>query len=412
MAHRRAFAAASLTALVAAGVVAATAAAPAGAQAAVPYRALADGTALELSLFGQGLTIGLSEAAVDGTPVATSHAAGALLPGVAFGEETADLGNPGDGQPTCSELVLPSDVPVLDLAVACGNATTTAAPGAASSAGVASLAISGTELLNDTPLSAIPVQATIDQLLGALAPVFDGVAELGLDAESLVSELLAGITQGGNVVTVELGPSGATAGATDASTTAAGTANGAVIRVIDRSLLSLPPVLTIEVGAAAASATAERATGVASAEIDPALVRVTVAPDIAAASSLPAGPIEVAPGQDLCLPLPDPLASCITAAGGRVVDIEGGGKRAESEGVSLRLLTGLPEGGIVLNLAAAAAEAAAVAPAAPVAPPVEAPRAAPLARTGADVPMTLAVGLAVLGVAGLGTVGAARRRAL
>lgn len=376
----------------------------------MPYRAAATGTALQLSLFGQGVTIGLSEAGVDGAPTATSHAAGALLPGVAFGEETADAANPGDGQPTCSDLTLPPDVPVVDLAVACGNATTAAGPAAASSAGVTSLAVSGTELLNDTPLAEVPVQGTVDQLLAGLAPVFDGLEQLGLDAGSLVSELVNGITQGGNLVAVDLGPSGATASATDAATTSAGTAQGAVIRVIDRSLVSLPPVLTIEVGAAAASASADRATGAATAVIEPALVRVTVAPDIAAALGLPADPIAVAPGQDLCLPLPDPLASCITVAGGRTLDLEGGGKRAESEGVSLRLVTGL-EGGIVLNLAATAAEAAA---AAPVVAPVETPRQAPeaLPRTGVELPLPLAAALGAVGISGLALVGASRRRTL
>ena len=406
MGHRRSFVAASLIALLAAAV----ASPPAGAQQPPPYRSLAEGTALELSLLGQGLTIGLSQAGVDGTPAATAYAAGALLPGVAFGEESADIANPGDGQATCSELTLPPDVAVLDLAVACGNATAAAAPTATSSAGVASIAVSATELLNDTPLSAIPVQSTIDQVLTGLAPVFDGVSELGLDAGSLVSELLAGITQGGDVVAVDLGPSGATAGATDPSATASATAQGAVIRVIDRALLQLPPVLTVEVGAAAATATVDRATGVATTEIDPALVRITVAPDIATILGLTQNVIDVAPDQDICIPLPEPLQSCITAAGGRTIDTEDGGKRAESEGVSLRLLTGLPEGGIVLNLAATAAEAAA---AAPVAPPAETPRQAPaLARTGAEVPMPVAVALGALGIAGLGLAGASRRRAV
>ena len=405
MALRRTFVAASLTALAAA--VAALPSPPAGAQEPVPYRSLADGTALELSLFGQGLTIGLSQAAVDGAPTGTSHAAGALLPGVAFGEEQADLANPGDGQPTCSDVTLPAEVPVLDLSVACGNATAAEGPTSTSSAGVATISVSATELLNDTPLSAIPVQGTVDQLLEGLAPVFDGVSQLGLDAGSLVSQLLNGITQGGDVVVVELGPSNATAGATDPSTTASADARGAVIRVIDRTLLQLPPVLTIEVGVAAATATADRATGTATAEITPALVRVTVAPDIATVLGLPQNVIEVAPGVDQCIPLPAPLESCITAAGGRVVDTEDGGKRAESEGVSLRLLTGL-EGGITLNLAATSAEAAAAAPA-----PVETAREAPaLARTGTSVPMSMAAALVVAGVTGLALVGASRRRTL
>jgi hypothetical protein len=393
--------------------------AEAEAAAVVPYRAAAEATALELSLFGQGLTVGLSQTAVDGVPSATSYAVGALLPGLPAGEERADLANLGDGQPTCSELTLPPEIQVVDLAVACGNATAAAGedgPGSTSSAGVATISVSATELLTETPLADVaaqlPVQETVDQLLGGLAPVFEVVSQLGLDAQSLVPELLGGITQGGELVRIELGPSTATSGASGTSTTASAGAQGAVIHVVDRALLSLPPVLTIEVGASAARVVAERETGTATPEIDPALVRVTVAEDIANLIGLPAEArsVEVALDQDLCIPLPEPLQSCITVAGGRVVDAEDGGKRAESEGVSLRLLTGLPGGGIVLNLAASAAEAAAAVPETPRQAPE--PPAEALARTGIEDNLPLAAALVLFGAAGLALVAASSRRRL
>jgi hypothetical protein len=405
MGLRRTFAAASLTSLVAAGAVIT---APAGAQTPVPYRASAGGTALELSLFGQGLTIGRSEAAADGTPAQTAHAAGALLPGLAFGEETADAANGGDDQPTCSPLTLPAEVPVLDLAVACGTAAVANGTSAAN-AGVAEITVSATELLQDTPLSQLPIQGTVDQLLGGLAPIFDVVDQLGLDAESAVRDLLAGITDGGDLLSIQLGPSSATTTVQDGAVTASSAAQGAVIQVVDRSLLNLPPVLTIEVGASGASVTADRTTGTATPEIDPALVRVTVAADIATLLGLPTAPIEVALGQDLCLPLPPPLESCITAAGGSTADTDDGGKRATSAAVGLRLLTGLPGGGIVLTLAGSTAEAAAAAPQAPA--PQETPRQeGALPRTGVEDNLPLALALAVLGVAGLSAVAATRRR--
>jgi len=406
MGNHRALAAASLTALAAAGVVITT---PASAETTVPYRSAAESTALELSLLGQSISIGISEASVDGTPVAASHAVGALLPVLGLqGEETADLANPGDGLPTCSPLTLPAELAMVSLAVACGNAATADGPSATTSAGVASLSVSATSLLNDTPLSQVPVEQTLDQLLGGLTPVFEVLSGLGLDAESLVSELLAGITQGGDLIAVDLGPSTATAGAADASTLASSLAQGAVIRVIDRALLGLPPVLTIEVGASGASVEAPRSGAQAVPIVDPSLVRITVAPDIATILGLPTAPIEVAPGQEICLPLPAPLESCITVAAGRTLDTADGGKRAESEGVGLRLLTGLPGGGIVLKLAAASAEAAAVAP--EVAREQTAPAAPSLPRTGGSASLPLALGLAAAGIAGLATVGASRRR--
>lgn len=404
---RRVIAAASLTALAAAGAVST---APAGAQtpATVPYRSSATSTALELHLLGQSLTVGLNEVAVDGTPIASAHAVGALLPGLGLvGEERADASNPGDGQPTCSPLTLPAELAVLQLSVACGNAAAGADPRASTSAGVASLSVSATSLLNDTPLSQIPVQETVDQLLGGLAPVFEVVEQLGLDAESLVSELLTGITQGGEVLAIDLGPGTTSASGGATNTLAEGLAQGAVIRVIDRALLGLPPVLTIEVVASGTRVEADRTSGQAVPIVDPALVRVTVAPDIAALLGIP-GQLEVAPGQEVCLPLPSPLESCITVAGGRVLDTADGGKRAESEGVGLRLLTGLPDGGIVLNLAASSAEAAAVVPELPRQEPATATPT--LARTGIEDATPVALGLAAAGLTGLAVLGATRRR--
>jgi hypothetical protein len=411
---RRTLVAASLLSLVAAGAVGS-----AGAQEPAPltHRSAANATALELSLLGENVTVGLTDTQSDSSVRALAHAVGALVPGLGLvGEETAEANadgqTDGDDQPTCGPLDLP-EIPGLHLSVACGTslaAITGGNPSTVTSASVATISVSATELLTDTPLAQLPVQETIDQVIGGLAPVFAVVDELGLDAESLVSELLAGITQGGNLVTISLGPS-ASSTLTDSTLAAGGArAQGAVIEVIDRSLLGLPPVLTIEVGASGARVQADRATGVATPIVDPALVRVTVAPDIATLLGLPTNVIEVAPDTDLCLPLPAPLESCVTVAGGRTLDTADGGKRAESEGVGLRLLTGLPEGGIVLNLAASAAEAAAVAPVA-VVPAAPAPAPPALARTGGETSLPLALGLAAAGIAGLALVGASRRRA-
>lgn len=420
MAIRRTIAAASLGSLVAAFAVAT---APAQAEEPVTlsaggYRAAASATALELNLLGENLTIGLTDTSADSSVRAVAHAVGALVPALGLvGEEnseaTADGQSVGDDQPTCSALTLP-EMPVLDLSIACGLSAVSINEGNAvtrGTAGVASVAVSATSLLNDTPLAELPIQETIDQVLGGLAPVFEVVNELGLDAESLVSELLAGITQGGDLVRVTLGPSEAGTSTDSVLALGSAAAQGAVIEVIDRGLLGLPPVLTIEVGASGASVEADRLTGAATPVVDPSLVRATIAPDIAAILGIENNVIDVAPNTDLCIPLPAPLESCITVAGGRTVDTPDGGKRAESEGVGLRLLTGLPGGGVELNLAKSAAEAVAVAPA-PVLPAAPEAPTPVLARTGGSAPMALALGLGVAGTAGLALLGATRRRGL
>lgn len=418
---RRLAAATSLAALVGAAAVATAPASSASEDVLEPgqHRLAASAQALEVNLFGQGLTIGLAEVDAISVPRAAAHAIGAAVPGLGiFGEERAAVSgadqSDGDDQPTCSPIVLPPEVPVVDLAVACGTAAASSAaadPLTTTSAGVAHLAVSATELLNDTPLAQLPVQETVDQILGGLAPVFEVVEQLGLDAQSLVSELLSGITQGGEVLAVDLGPGTAGTTSTDSRGTATANAQGAVVTVIDRALLGLPPVLTIEVSAAAAEAVSDATTGAAEGTVTPALVKVTVAQDVATLLGLPTNVIEVAPGQSQCIPLPAPLESCITVAGGRVVDTADGGKRAETQGVGLQLLTGLPDGGIVLNLAATSAEAAALAPelARQDGP---APQQPALARTGFDSSLPLALGLGAAGAAGLALVATTRRRPL
>jgi hypothetical protein len=212
-------------------------------------------------------------------------------------------------------------------------------------------------------------------------------------------------------VKISLGPSSTDTTATDATETATAAAQGAVIKVLPRDSLGLDPVVTINVGAATNTLTIDRHAGTAAVHYDPAIVRVTLAPDIAATlpNSVP-NPIEVVPGQSMCLGLPAPLDSCITVAGG-TSGAENGVTHAEATAVSLHLLTGVQDG-IRLDLAKTSVQGVGVLdvardapPAAPA--PVDSP---PLARTGGSVPLGLGAGLMVLGVVGVMVSRPARRR--
>jgi hypothetical protein len=375
-----------------------------------------------MSVFGQGLSVGLTDVTAVATPLARAHAIGALVPQIGSQtEQTAETSTDGEtvtGAETCGPITLPADIPVIDLASACSAVEASiggAGPAGSATGRVDHLAVSATDLLGTLGDLGLPVETTVDdavaQLLAGLAPLFDTLDDAGLDAESLVQSLLDAISDGGDLVSIDLGPA-SSATTTDAgSVLANGLAQGAVVRVLDRALLQLPPVLTIEVGAAGSHASADRASGAAVASVDPSLVRITVAEDIATLLGLPENVIEVAPGQEVCLPLPDPLGSCVSVASGRILATPDGGQRAESEGVSLRLLTGLPEGGVVLGLAATSAEAVAVPVQAPLTPAVEVPESPALPRTGGDAgPLPLAAAVAAL-AAGLAARGARRARA-
>jgi len=410
--------AAVVATLAAAVLVAAPLTARADTTSAGAYTAKADATALDLTVFGQGLTLGLTHAENTSDPRAAATGIGALVPGI--GNQTEQKVEATPQQPldqlteSCGPVTLPPDFPVVDLSTACADATAAVngvLPSSNANASVASIDINGNQVLGPAGSA---VNQPIGDLVNGLKPVFQAVDQAGIDANSLLDQVVQAITQDGNIVRISLGPSHTNSNATDALDTAAATAQGATIQLLPRDALGLAPVATIDVGASGNTINIDRAAGKATVDFDPALVRVTLAPDIAAA--LPSGlpnPIEVAPGQDFCLGLPAPLDSCITVAGGSTFTDANGVTHGDASAVSLHLLTGVQDG-IRLDLAKTsvegvgaldAARAEVATPAAPA--PVEGP---PLARTGGTAQLPLVAVLFGVGMAGVTLSRAAKRR--
>jgi hypothetical protein len=408
--------AAIVATVLAAVLLAAPLTARADTTAAGAYNAKADATALDLIVFGQGLTLGLTHAENASDPRAAASGIGALVPGI--GNQTEQKVEATTKQPldqatqACGPVTLPPDFPVVDLATACSDATAAVngiLPSSNANASVANIDINGNQVLGPV---ASQVNQPIGDLLNGLQPVFQAVNQTGIDANSLLNQVVQAITQDGNLVRISLGPSHTDSNGTDALDTAAATAQGATIQVLPRDALGLEPVATIDVGASGNTINVDRAAGTASVAFDPALVRVTLAPDIAAAlpSSLP-NPIQVAPGQDFCLGLPAPLDSCITVAGGRSWTDENNVTHGEASAVSLHLLTGVQDG-IRLDLAKTSVEGVGALDtsraigevAAPA--PVEGP---PLARTGGTNQLPLVAVLVGAGMVGVTLSRTARR---
>jgi hypothetical protein len=303
---------------------------------------------------------------------------------------------------------LPADFPVVDLATACSAASALVADGFPTSVGDASVAkidVNANAVLGQVTG---PLNQPIGDLLNGLVPVFDAVKQgTGVDAQSLLNEIIAAITQNGDLVRITLGPSKSTSGADALTETAAASAQGAVVKVLPRDLLGLAPVLTIEVGASSNTITVDRNTRKATVDFLPSLVRLTIANDIATSLGLADGanvidvPVSLVP---TCF-LPAPLESCITVASGTTSTDDQGITHAEASGVSLHLLSGVQDG-IRLDLAktnVAGVGALEVARQAPI--PDEA-----LARTGGKVDTVLAGGLFAVAVGGMMLVRSTRRR--
>jgi hypothetical protein len=415
MNRTRARSAAVFATLIAA-VLLASPAAKADTTSAGAYSAKADATALDLTVFGQGVSFGITHAENASDPRAAASGIGALVPGL--GNQTEQRVEATVGQPldqatqACGPVTLPADFPVVDLSTACSDATaavTNLLPTSAANASVASIDVNGNEVLGQ---ATTPVNQPIGDLLTGLQPVFDAVNQAGIDGNALLNQVIQAITQDGNLVRISLGASHTESSADQALESATASAQGATIEVLPRDVLGLAPVVTIDVGASGNTINIDRATAKATVSYDPALVRVTLAPDVAAAlpDALP-NPIEVAPGQSFCLGLPAPLDSCITVAGGTSGTDENGVTHAEASAVSLHLLTGVQDG-IRLDLAktsvqgVGALETARVAEAA--APPTV--TGAPLARTGGTEQLALVAALLCAASFGLSLSRSARRR--
>jgi len=402
-------------------LAAAAMAMPAGAQttgAPGDFRGSADASALDIQVLGNGLTLGKSHADIASGPKANASGIALLLPGAGNqGETDATAANEGETNGnlppgTCQALVPPS-VPVVSLDTGCSSASASVHggdPAALSSASVASLDVNAADVLAQLPLSQITDQ--VDQLLAQLKDVFTNLDTSGIKADSLISKLIDALNQSGDLVRVTLGP---TTASTQASTgnpnvvNATASAQGAVIEVLPRDLLQLKPVIKIEIGASSNSVTVDRTTGEATVAFEPSLVKVTLADDIAAV--LPPGvpnPLTVTPGQTVCLPLPDPLQSCITVGNGSQSKLADGTTHAEAAAVSLQLLTGLPGGGVQASLARTVVEGLVVAQEGTRAETATPDKVA--ANTGGTTNAALLGGLLAAAVVGYCLVRPARRR--
>lgn len=392
-------------------------AAPAGDQ----FEAQSVSSALRISLFGQSLTVGSASSDISSDGTAHAKGEGATVVTQGFGGSEATVTAPGtDGStvPVCGPLVLPEAVPALDLSTACSSAIASSDDGGlrADAEGKAlELTLAGTP-----ELAALPITDLSEALLGGLAPLFGFFPVPGdVVVDQLNTLLEQAITGDGvKVLTVEGGESEARSASTAESVTSTSKANGATIKVIDRSLLGLQPILTIEIGESTTEVVRNRATGETTAAQTAVPVRLTVAPDVAFLLGLPESTFEVPSGQQVDLPLPAPLTSSIKVSGGSTSEIENGMK-AESATIELDLLSGI-NGGIQLGVSAgSSAVAGTVAPApAPTtvpttvqerqvdnAPPARTPARTTLPRTGAeqsDLNRTaLLLALAATGVGGL-----------
>lgn len=367
----------------------------AGAQETGPdYGGSSSGEALNLSVFGQGLTVGSTLAELT-AGTGTAQGSGLATPVFEAGATSASASDPGSAEETCEGPL--NDIPGVGIALACSSSQVTMGETstAAATGRVGTITLDPVAPILDTPLSEVvaPVEDGVGQLLGALEPVLgpiDDATDLGL--QDTLGELFDRLFAGADLVTVTLGDTAATTTADASSVSTSCVAEGARIDVL--SLLDGPPLISVVVGQAGSAVEVDRATGTGTPTVTPALVTVE-------SPTLGVTPITVPVGQTVEVPLPEPLGtSFIRVADGTTGTNEDGSTFATANAVSIDLLNGEAlMGGIELELAGCASVAGAQVelPAEPETPPVR----AQLPSTGSDDTSTLAIA-GLIGLAGLG----------
>lgn len=366
----------------------------AGAQTEAPAAAgSSSGEALNLSAFGQGLTLGstLAELA-PGT--GTAQGSGLATPAFEAGATSASETEPGSPDETCEGPI--NEIPGLSINLACsssqvaiGETSTAAATGR-----VGTIVLNPVAPILETPLSEVvaPVADGVDQLLTGLEPVLGPISEgTGLGVEDTLGDLFDRLFDGADLATVTLGDTASTTTTDAATVTTSCVSKGARVDVL--SILDAPPLISVIVGPAGSEVVVDRATGAGTPTVNPALVTVE-------APTLLAEPVTVPVGQTVEVPLPEPFGSSfIRVADGATGTNEDGSTFATANAVSIDLLNGEAlMGGIELELAGCTSVASAAVEAPPAAITPDAPI---LPTTGSDDTNTLALA-GVVGLAGLG----------
>ncbi|MEX0659003.1 MAG: hypothetical protein WD080_07710 [Egibacteraceae bacterium] len=370
------------------------------------FAGVANATGLDLTLAGEGLTIGATDArvqsgpTVDGCPegqVACSSAAGELLLG-----ETAEAFSPGnEGPSAATAFELPPELEeLLALDIGVATARTSTAPSADGDAAAATLSLNANQPLADLlPLQDL-LEGVSDTLLGAIADA-DPLGGLGATLKEQVDFIAENLDEV-PLATVAVGPSSSASSNAAGVTRASATAQGAKLILVPTPLPELIDVgieglVIVEVGQASVDVSSDATTGQASA--DPAIVRVSVLDPAALSYDV----VELVPGAVECLLADTPLQICLSLAGSEIVQ-DGPNAAASAQGVQIRALGDpLPE--LVLTLAAVEAGVSA-APAAP--PPPPPPTTTPLPVTGFALMLP---GLALIGVGGATFLAVRRARA-
>lgn len=383
------------------------------------YSAGAQATALDLTVFGQVITVSGTTAGVDST--AKAAADGHALTTPAFSSPGAPVTSSGAAQTgqDCQNIDLPSPLNVASASLVCVNTRAEVAdqkPSSSSTSDEVVIEIRAGDVVATTPLSDVvgQIQDGLGSLFDALVPVTEPIEEATqVQLDEIVDGLLDEVKAGDVLARITVAPTssksqlGATGVAADAQ------ANGVVVQLLPNLPGGALAVATV--GQSTAGVVRDASTGAATLSGGSAVLNVTYPNGLLGGLGVLTDALGEAVNvtvDQLACGAANPLSDVICFTLSATNDLDAAEAKAlgfdfgpttvgrESSVLGLTLLGVAPEGGITLDVGHTAAAAAAVV-AAPAGPLPGSPAEPPsLPSTGGDSALPLTLALLAAGTAG------------
>ncbi len=391
---------------------------PAGAQTSPgglkSYAAGSKATAVDLTVFGQALTVSDTAAGIDSTAKAVADGKALLTPGFSSAGAPAASDGKTSGE-DCQKIDLPSPINLASLDIVCVHTSAVLSNGNPISSALSDevvIEVRAGDLIATTPLADVvgQIQGGLGQLFDALVPVTQPIADATqIQLTDIIDGLLAEVQAGDVLARITVAPTSST-GAFGTGVAANAVSKGVVVELLPNLPGGALAVATV--GSSTAGVVRDINTGAPTTSGAAALLNVTypngLLGGLGVLTDALGAAINVTVDQLACGP-DNPLSDVICFTLGASHDLNASQAKAlgldfgpstvgrESSVLSLRLLAAAPEGGILLNVGHTAAASGSELPAPPLpGNPVD----LPLPRTGGDTAFPLTLALLGVGAAG------------
>ncbi len=375
------------------------------------YAASSRATALDLTVFGQQLTVANTMAKIDSTAKAIADGKALLTPGF----ESAGAPSASDGTTSasdCTGIDLPSPINLVSLDVVCVDTSAVLSGGNPISSAVSRevvIELAAGDIIATTPLGDVvgQVQDGLAGLFDALVPITQPIEEATqIELDNIVDGLLSEVQAGDLLARITVAPASST-GAFGTGVAANAVSNGVIVELLPNLPGGALAVATV--GSSTAGVVRDIQTGAATVTGSAATLNVTYPNGLLGGLGVLTDALGSAinvTSEQLACGGSNPLSAVICFTLGSSRDLDAAQAKAlgfdygpntvgrESSVLGLTLLAAAPEGGIVLNIGHAVAASGSELPG------LSRDGDVPLPRTGGQTGLPLTMALLAIGAAG------------